>query len=252
MKNPTRTRLCALCAAAGIALAPALAQAAPVTGDISHLNPAHVDASHPVTLTVMKDPANFDADPGPVEGITFSAIRIDCCDLTGYAGWNELRNVDPDTAPTQGTEFTAVTDADGRAVFTDLEVGVWKVQEVSTDPDAPRTEPFLVTLPAAQPDGSDWDYQVEVHPKAVTPTPPSTAPSGEPGIIPIPVPIPIPGSPTPVPPSPAPPAPEAPQPSAPVKGLPKLPVTGASVGLVVIAGLLLIIGGIVLTRRRRT
>lgn len=111
-------------------------------------------------------------------------------DLTTEAGWAAARTMTVAQAKRRGFDsaHTAVTDADGRAYFRDLPVGLYLVTE--TAPGEPGTgyegsAEFLITPPAGDDDGEHWNYDVEVYTKD-TPAPTTTptipqVPTGSPG-----------------------------------------------------------------------
>ncbi|WP_448754525.1 SpaH/EbpB family LPXTG-anchored major pilin [Agathobacter sp.] len=72
-------------------------------------------------------------------------------------------------ASDQGTKEELITDADGTASFTNLDVGFYVVIETKT-PDKVTTpaDPFIVSVPMTKADGSDWLYDVHVYPKNKT------------------------------------------------------------------------------------
>lgn len=270
--NPTGLRsrrargAVALVAAAAITFgAPAaVSSAATVIGVVDSQAISEIDTDRRVNLTLIKTPVNPNDDrdtPAPIiEGVTFTVKRVAGVDLGTEAGWALARSLSPAEAAARGFthEFSARTDAEGRAYFHDLPVGLYLVSE--TPVRIPGHEPeeivdFLITLPTGNVDGSSWDYDVLVNAKSegVTTRPP---------IIP---PIPVPSFPPPPtatqtlqpPPSEAPPgAPgentEPPAGSGTQAGDSALANTGADVVWLVGIALLLIGGGALLIRSRRS
>ena len=117
-----------------------------------------------------------DSDLTPLGGVEFTLTAVTDIDLTTNDGWDEAAELadavaaggglDGHTTAAVGARTTA---ADGSAVFDDLALGVYYVQE--TDPgDHPivaSVAPFIVTIPLPTTvDGqSRWLYDVHVYPK---------------------------------------------------------------------------------------
>lgn len=101
----------------------------------------------------------------------FSTYPVNIHDIMAQEQWTNVANtlnayivsnhVTPDTA--------ALTDENGLAVFTDLETGLYLVEEVVAE-SAGGTyvfNRFMVYLPTPQTDGS-YDYDVEAKPKCIS------------------------------------------------------------------------------------
>lgn len=94
----------------------------------------------------------------PVEGVEFTFTQTHSYDANEDK-WSE----------TSGTPFTRVTDADGRIVIDDIDLGRYTVQET----DGPKhivlndTE-YSVDIPMTNPDGSSLNYDVHIYPKNET------------------------------------------------------------------------------------
>lgn len=119
---------------------------------------------------------------GVLEGDTCTAI-----DLTTPAGWEQAADFIPTdgsihtAAPAApyclyGTPYTEETE-DGRAVFEELPLGLYFVQEGADNGDnniVEKVQPFYVTIPMAVPGGTEeaptyeWNYDPVVNPKNVT------------------------------------------------------------------------------------
>ena len=121
-----------------------------------------------------------DADTKPLAGAGFTIYKVaDVDELTSYYSTN------PTTLPSvndyvdadgkikldySGTIVgTEVTDAEGIAAFTGLELGFYVVIETTT-PDKVTTpaKPFLVSIPMTTVNGDSWLYDVHVYPKNKT------------------------------------------------------------------------------------
>ncbi|PRI11490.1 SpaH/EbpB family LPXTG-anchored major pilin [Leucobacter massiliensis] len=144
----------------------------------------------------------LDSAPGdPVEDVVFEVRRVSHSgtpiDMRTIAGqqlaaqvlgsWDGVSLSAPFSVPSTGVEET--TDEDGLAVFDNLELGLYLVEEVSAPAGVTPAGPFLVTLPLSQPGphpettswtGDWWLYNVHVYPKnAVTPAPVKTVEDSE-------------------------------------------------------------------------
>lgn len=246
------------------------AEAKTIVGSTSSLNVADIKPDAVTKLTVILPKVSGQA----VSGISFTLQRIDAIDLTTTAGWDKAVALSDEQAAQAPSTLTVEksSDSNGRVVFENLPIGVFRVVENpgQNRPDGYRpTKPMVITLPVGDTDNAQWIYSVEITAKGQPVEPPVTTPPekpDEPGnpfipLIPVLAIIPfIPlASPTPVPPPPL----EKPTTSAPRvlsqapeeiprrKGIPKLPNTGANVGYLAIAGLLMFIAGAGMLRRRR-
>ncbi|WP_151549956.1 MULTISPECIES: SpaH/EbpB family LPXTG-anchored major pilin [Corynebacterium] len=134
-------------------------------------------------LTQFGDPTNPDADLSrePIPGLQFQIQRVMDIDevdidLTTNAGWYKLRKSNiadyfegSGRDVSLGQAYTAVTDDNGAAHFSELPIGAYLVQEL---PSAAQknslslVSPFIVTIPMTNPDNrSEWTYSVEVNAK---------------------------------------------------------------------------------------
>lgn len=95
----------------------------------------------------------------PLEGVEFTIWNV-----TGkYTGNEEAAEVD--TSNLSGG-ITQITDAQGEAVFSNLQLGVYLVKETKGDPHTTHfTEQFFVSIPMTNPQGDGWIYNVHVYPK---------------------------------------------------------------------------------------
>lgn len=248
----------------------AMADLRTVTGNVDVQAISQIDPARSIDLTLIKTPPNPYDDvpvgdiPGSViEGVTFTVRKVNNVDLTTEAGWALARGMSVAEAKRRGfsEDHSAVTDAEGKAYFTELSVGLYLVTE--TPPANPgvnyeRSAEFLITLPTGGDDGEHWNYDVTVYTKdKVKPTKPPkpTDPPTIPPIIPVPIPVPVPGGGSSVDPGPTPtPTPTTPAAPVPDKGTtppPGLAMTGANVAGLGALALALIAGGALLIRRRR-
>lgn len=237
-----------------------MADARTVIGVVDAQAVSAIDPARSIDLTLIKTPPNPD---GVIEGVTFTVRKVNNVDLTTEAGWALARGMSVAEARQRGfsEEHSAVTDAEGKAYFTGLSVGLYLVTETvpsDANENYERSAEFLITLPTGGDDGQHWNYDVTVYTKdKVKPTKPPkpTDPPTIPPIIPVPVPVPVPGGGSSVDPGPTPtPTPTTPAAPVPDKGTtppPGLAMTGANVAGLGALALALIAGGALLIRRRR-
>ncbi len=154
---------------------------------------ANIDASQTRTLTIHKHErtatngnvagtgqkitgaSNLSALGNPLSGVTFQVQQITDIDLNTNAGWTTVQNLTASQAAsrTLGAASTVVTNAAGEAVFNNLPIGAYLVQETAAGTKvADRTAPFLVTVPTATgkagTPSNTWVYDVHVYPKNST------------------------------------------------------------------------------------
>ena len=115
----------------------------------------------------------------PLAGAGFTLYKVaDVKDLTKYYSKNptDLPSVDSyfsngeiDSSKVKATVSEVITNAEGIAEFTDLQLGFYVVIETTT-PDKVTTpaNPFLVSIPMTTVDGDNWLYDVHVYPKNKT------------------------------------------------------------------------------------
>nr|WP_281163675.1 pilin N-terminal domain-containing protein [Corynebacterium ulceribovis] len=123
---------------------------------------------------------------GQIADIEFTAQKLAGYDLTTAEGWKKARALtekEAEKGPFDGDKVSARTDAEGKAYFQGLEVGLYLVKEVV--PKNPQgaykqSVPLLITLPVGFKGSTDdpnprWDCRVEVNAKVNKPgTPPGT------------------------------------------------------------------------------
>ncbi|WP_425953701.1 SpaH/EbpB family LPXTG-anchored major pilin [Xylanimonas sp. McL0601] len=141
---------------------------------------ASIDPARPASLTVHRYVHTISGEPEsaePAANVTFRIARVAGVDLTTAHGWRAaelLTRGDVTEADLQPLR-DATTNRDGRAIFRDLPVGLYRVAEVEPPRGAEALDPFFVTLPLTNPDdGDSWLYDVDVHPKTdggLTPPP---------------------------------------------------------------------------------
>lgn len=119
----------------------------------------------------------------PLAGVTFSLHKVNGIDLKKAADWNKVKKLTFDGQAVKGVDNVTLGDkvsdqktaeGTGIAKFSDLEIGVYLVQEI----DAPskvskKASPFFVTVPYPTPENNPtlegardgWIYDVHVFPK---------------------------------------------------------------------------------------
>jgi hypothetical protein len=154
---------------------------------------ANVDATQTRTLTIHKHErtatngavagtgqkitgaSNLTALGNPLSGVTFQVQQITDIDLGTNAGWTTVQGLTAAQAASRalGAASSVVTNAGGEAVFNNLPIGAYLVQETAAGTKVvDRTAPFLVTVPTATgkagTPSNTWVYDVHVYPKNST------------------------------------------------------------------------------------
>lgn len=187
-------------AALMLALVPTSAMASPqsdqpvVVGDITGLDPTTFNPARLGQLHISKTAANPYDDPKPgslpnglAGGQVIQINRVKGIDLP-TADWTQLQKMTVKQAEAKGLEpaKTMTTDDEGNVTFANLPVGLYLVSDqkpADTTHKYGRIKPFLITMPAGNPDLHVWTFNVEVTPKLMSeatpaPTPkPTTPPS---------------------------------------------------------------------------
>lgn len=266
----------------GLAIDVTPAAARTVTGldATAAFDPSTIDAARPVNVrfTLKAGNPNDTVQPIKLAGRTLQAERIDGVDLTTRAGWKRAQELTVKQArkADRTAMAKATTAEEGVVNFANLPVGLYLITEVVPTSATEETfvlVPFLITLPTGAFSGTEWDYDVEIEAKSEPnpdansgssplPTPPET-----PGIPTFPWVPEVPEEPTPTPtpsvtttPSvtpgvlvpPAPPGPGQPDvpPESDKPDSSSLARTGASVLGLVLIGAGLVLGGVMLRRRK--
>lgn len=171
--------------AAVVALALVYIAAVPVAS--AEPSPALIDSSSRGSITVVKsagDPFAHFGDPTrsgvpqpvpPIEGLEFQAQKVGGIDLTTNEGWEAASNLDLTDfiadGPRNGdldSPQAATTDVEGKAHFSNLDLGLYLVTEKSGPAQSLGfnvINPFFVTVPSTATDSKSWDYDVTVHAK---------------------------------------------------------------------------------------
>lgn len=126
-------------------------------------NPA-TDASVQVTYTI---PENLDKILGGKKtDHTYTSTELNS--MLQNALENNKKNALEDYLSTGGTKMTK-TNAQGQTTASDLSLGLYLVVETSVPADVKSTtDPFFVSLPMTNADGTQWLYDVYVYPKNQT------------------------------------------------------------------------------------
>ncbi|SDR68889.1 SpaH/EbpB family LPXTG-anchored major pilin [Corynebacterium timonense] len=154
----------ALAAAAAVATAAPLAIAQETTPAPSQVAPG-VNPNADVSLTIDKRLGEVGSTT-PLEGSSFRVERVQMNNpLTTAAGWQEASEIaaaGAANAPVTGDEVTKQTGQDGRAVFDELTVGLYRVTELQNG-NYTVAAPFLVTLPLLE--NGTLNYTPTISPK---------------------------------------------------------------------------------------
>ena len=213
------------------------AQEQPIAGmALSIWQAATVDHYGAYTLT-----AAFESSGTAVNGLeTAQQWRQAAAALAAYASEQQLPALAEQT-----------TGQDGTALFSALEPGLYLVTAAETVTDTMRytAEPFLVSVPNREGDSDTWDYDASAAPKIQGTVIEQPSPSPAPSESPEPSPAPS-GSPTPAV-SPVPSAAPAVSPTpTPADSLPQTGQLRWPIPVLAILGMLLVLIGCVVRRRR--
>lgn len=105
----------------------------------------------------------------PLEGAAFRIRQVQNIDLKTNDGWKAAQALTQgDKAPANlGEATTATTNEAGEAVFGNLPIGLYYVEEIAPAPGhANSVAPFFVTIPMTNPTDRDaWMFDIHVYPK---------------------------------------------------------------------------------------
>lgn len=129
------------------------------------------------TLTIEKKLNNVDT---PLQGVDFKISRLDI-NLEEANGFKEAATITPDQAKNRiandgrSHTQTITTDAQGEAVFNNLPLGVYLVEETNVSnattatgdavPNVVKGADFVMTVPTTNENGTGWNYSPRVQPK---------------------------------------------------------------------------------------
>ncbi|MCQ9343740.1 SpaH/EbpB family LPXTG-anchored major pilin [Corynebacterium kozikiae] len=133
------------------------------------------------TLTIHKkgDPTTTGTPTGNIDpnvtgedlaNVGFTVTQVTGIDLKTNAGLAAAANLTVAQAQAQrGTARTEITNTSGTAVFDNLPVGVYLVEETTPAPGYTPAAPFLAFVPMTQGNagaqGTTWNYDVHAYPK---------------------------------------------------------------------------------------
>ncbi|ERJ42606.1 hypothetical protein N579_10735 [Corynebacterium pseudodiphtheriticum 090104] len=129
------------------------------------------------TLTIEKKLNNVDT---PLQGVDFKISRLDI-NLQEANGFKEAATITPDQAKNRiangesSHTQTITTNAQGEAVFNNLPLGVYLVEETNVSnartatgdavPNVVKGADFVMTVPTTNENGTGWNYSPRVQPK---------------------------------------------------------------------------------------
>jgi len=132
------------------------------------------NATGSITITKLEQPA----------GARFTASKISGIDLDTNSGWlleeQLAQGFSPDNVTRAHAYFadagypidesnvftSAITGKNGIAVFSDLPIGLYLVEETQAPPNTTPAVPFVISIPTTDPDQpNQWDYDMLVYPK---------------------------------------------------------------------------------------
>ncbi|AWB85147.1 SpaH/EbpB family LPXTG-anchored major pilin [Corynebacterium liangguodongii] len=155
----------AIAAAATIAAASPLAFSPNAPFAVAQ-NTQGVDINADASLTIDKRLGEAGGTTTPLQGTSFKVERVAMTNqLNTAAGWQEASDITAAgaaAANVTGEAFTVATGADGKAVFPDVTVGLYRVTEIQNG-NYTVAAPFLVTLPLIE-DGV-VNYNPTISPK---------------------------------------------------------------------------------------
>ena len=99
----------------------------------------------------------------PLQGVTFALYKV------GNVDSIQTDATDPTTYTPTGTPVTKTTNTQGKAEFTNLDLGRYYVIETEAPENvSQKTAPFFVDVPTTDINGENWIYDVKVYPKNQT------------------------------------------------------------------------------------
>lgn len=147
----------------------------------------HIDRSRTANLTVYKyevpdtsvaysgstgekdDEAHIPEEAKPLKGVTFAAHKFAELDEYFTEASSEIPKTEDYREDKVTATFTATTGADGVAVFKDLPLGFYYVDEINGPAQiTKKIEPFVLSLPLTNAEGTEWLYDVYSYPKNET------------------------------------------------------------------------------------
>jgi len=103
---------------------------------------------------------NIPSDAVPLEGVEFTIWQVDPSAVSGVTTVQQAwQNILP------STEQTGVTDQNGEFTFASLPQGLYYVAETKNSGNTVSCDPFVVSVPMADPATNDWITDVHAYPK---------------------------------------------------------------------------------------
>ena len=147
----------------------------------------HIDRGRTANLTVYKyevpdasvaysgstgtkeDESHIPEDAKPLGGVTFAAHKFAELDEYFTETSSEIPKVEDYAQDKVIAKFTATTNAAGVAEFKDLPLGFYYVDEINGPAQiTKKIEPFVLSLPLTNTEGTEWLYDVYCYPKNET------------------------------------------------------------------------------------
>ena len=156
-----------------------------ISGNDRGVSASAVDSSRLIDVTFRKIPLNpfDDREPGAlpdggVAGLSFTLSKVRGVDVTTEAGRAAAKKMTVAKAREAGVDkvASALTNAEGKALFTGLHPGLYLVEESAPDTqhDYRLSDPRLIILPLGNPTGTEFEYDSVAVMKGRPSTPPET------------------------------------------------------------------------------
>ena len=163
------------------------AETGPATEEAGNPMVYHIDRGRTANLTVYKyevpdasvaysgstgekdDESHIPEDAKPLKGVTFAAYKFAELDDYFTEASSDIPKVEDFSEEKVIKKYTATTNADGIAVFNELPLGFYYVDEINGPAQiTKKIEPFVLSLPLTNAEGSEWLYDVYAYPKNET------------------------------------------------------------------------------------
>ena len=147
----------------------------------------HIDRSRTANLTVYKyevpdasvaysgstgtkdDESHIPEDAKPLGGVTFAAHKFAELDEYFTDTSSEIPKIEDYSEDKVTERYTATTNKDGIATFEGLPLGFYYVDEINGPAQiTKKIEPFVLSLPLTNAEGTEWLYDVYSYPKNET------------------------------------------------------------------------------------
>ena len=122
-----------------------------------------------MTAAERRIESHIPEDAKPLKGVTFAAYKFAELDDYFTEASSEIPKVEDFSEDKVIKKYTATTNADGIAVFNELPLGFYYVDEINGPAQiTKKIEPFVLSLPLTNAEGSEWLYDVYAYPKNET------------------------------------------------------------------------------------